>query len=1188
MNTFFRSKYDQYKHDTSQLVQWLFTAAQGHGLTLPSLRYCTQTPFQLDRPTRTAQQRRNAKKNIKKKAARKRASVGFADASTTLPSSDPAPAPDSKTLTEPDKRASTLPLSGGYLVTDWNMIEAAEHLVKHQVTVPVEVHKLVRRCICARLLCFHPLQRQDEVEAYVRSRLRFIGVLEEIEVLLHACPLPPATKPRCSVDSKTVAHERGPGVVRDQPHGAELPYKDLEDFPDIALPAPPRLSSFPPSQALYAVEEEEDEVFFYLLAFFSDLNNLRGFLRQTWSDYRDAKLSLVTASLVTNTAIELIRKTHDDVRTRYLPMFDHEASNLTRAVYAFVAASFGLDTSLVHPEQLGEGHHTEERIHEHLLVPYLCLLESCRPSIHGRKWVPVPQPRSCDAAEQNDRSAMTYKQRFEADKVLLLETLTDFTVMAALRIPMTPGSIVPVYIDMTPDDACDSVTEYQKALSIDEIACEIRRYIDQGELSLLTLFCVQIYVDINDVLQQESARGLDEYLRITAHMADSLTMRMQQEPQRKPPSWCNEDEDNVERFLLAMRSEDQCEFLRRRKVEIHRKLGHEVGEGVEVAAFFRRHPVYCGLRLYRAMVQYQAIGTALAESWGTVTGAAHLYAACRGLEDHDETSEDDGKSEGERGAARWPEMHDFIAMYGSLVFSGAVPQDVPGALQSLLLKTDQAVSTVETLVGSKPQTQADTSAPASRLAGASTTGRSGYLTVPTHISAIFKERYVGKDATTRLEIKTMHSLVDTLQRTGVNVASKTHASPKFSYVQLLETLVAGVEREDRRLRLDLVRLHLACFKVLRRMWEDLVIGEDEAGDGDGDGDRDRDKDESKMAEEPLVVEVAEAREGAREIGGCKEKCVEGKVTSQSQEACGPVEDDEIREGREAAQVAARVLHETTEEPERIQVAEIEAGATDSLAIQENTQAEETQTVSGEPDKAARDGSGGSAQQVGANEFPDDATTPPGDAGDVAHPEVGNEAPRPTEHAPAAKGEDGYREVTVDEAKDVSPATGQASEDPTAFQTAHEHAQPHDVINGVVDSSFTVEVPAVVFETPGQGSPSSSPNEVPQTAPPRSTTEVEIDARSQNEAAPPTDAAERKCETVQPPPPPLAVETEEATITRMDQPTTTEGSKVDEQIEGGMLWLATSILYRSLRRGDLKRSMKNAVCALDPDEGMGRL
>lgn len=113
-------------------------------------------------------------------------------------------------------------------------------------------------------------------------------------------------------------------------------------MPDIQLPEAPRKagSSVSAAQVRSTLEDSKASALMMLLTFYADLASVREYIRNLWMDYRDGAYDLLTASVTANTALELLRRPHDDVVEHALPFFDNSPSLATCALANHLIAQF--------------------------------------------------------------------------------------------------------------------------------------------------------------------------------------------------------------------------------------------------------------------------------------------------------------------------------------------------------------------------------------------------------------------------------------------------------------------------------------------------------------------------------------------------------------------------------------------------------------------------------------------------------------------------------------------------------------------------------------------------------------------------------------------------------------------------------------------------------------------------------
>jgi hypothetical protein len=89
------------------------------------------------------------------------------------------------------------------------------------------------------------------------------------------------------------------------------------------------------------VENDEDEetdsyfslIFFKTYCLFQDLRNMRAFISHTWSEYRDKKIDLMNAAVVTDSALQLARDLVQEVVDDWSTSVPSPVDNLQKLVF---------------------------------------------------------------------------------------------------------------------------------------------------------------------------------------------------------------------------------------------------------------------------------------------------------------------------------------------------------------------------------------------------------------------------------------------------------------------------------------------------------------------------------------------------------------------------------------------------------------------------------------------------------------------------------------------------------------------------------------------------------------------------------------------------------------------------------------------------------------------------------------
>lgn len=119
-------------------------------------------------------------------------------------------------------------------------------------------------------------------------------------------------------------------------------------------PSPATVKKSKKPSRTYDVQDEDDEAeekFFVIFCLFEDLERIRAFLSQTWKDYAAGTIDLMSASLTTNTALDLVREQCEEFVRRYPDQDSMFGATQTMWFMASHASGRGIN----HVERPGDG-----------------------------------------------------------------------------------------------------------------------------------------------------------------------------------------------------------------------------------------------------------------------------------------------------------------------------------------------------------------------------------------------------------------------------------------------------------------------------------------------------------------------------------------------------------------------------------------------------------------------------------------------------------------------------------------------------------------------------------------------------------------------------------------------------------------------------------------------------------------
>ena len=409
---FLFDSHKRYKADTNRVVAWLAETAQkcGHALDPQPTT---------SKPTGSGRLKGKARKEAKK---------------TTTGS----------VLSTPDS-APIVP----YTITTRDFATMAERIAKQKppVKIPQIILTLLRSAISLRKRCSDWfLSKAGHEAAKNITHSHFIQVLENVLLNLQPNSSPEsAESPSITmVDSKVVASSHTPDNesqldnmtnIFDILNVEETELNETDErAPTTKIPEESK-TTVPPRR--YEVETDDEEIYFALYCFFDDLDRLRDFILDLWIDYKSGDLDLVTASVTTNMAFQLVSRAEQDLISTFPKLKSY--NEISGVFYLLMCQMRGQDPSyrqspddLVNPAMLD--------VARWLYMPVASLIESFCDVIQSN-YAPILKPGHFGIYDPNaDRSQLTARQQFQEDQIILLEALPEFFIVSKVgssHLPVT-------------------------------------------------------------------------------------------------------------------------------------------------------------------------------------------------------------------------------------------------------------------------------------------------------------------------------------------------------------------------------------------------------------------------------------------------------------------------------------------------------------------------------------------------------------------------------------------------------------------------------------------------------------------------------------------------------------------------------------------------------------------------------
>ncbi|KAJ3293169.1 hypothetical protein HK104_004683 [Borealophlyctis nickersoniae] len=569
---FLADSHKRYKADTNRLAQWLVVNAKRLGYELETSE-TSETSQASSVPT--------GSKRLKGKA-RKLAREAGAASGTSAPL--------------PRKR---------HVLTVQQFTDMAETIARAGEPVPAFVLTIARRAILARKRCADWFRRSPVDDDDIKARKdeghwHFVGVLEDVVEMLMPLAVPEVRQEAEKGDESTAEVS-----LENQFSLLEVDENDEEDFEDATQepPLPPSdVSSI--GEEVYEVEEDNSEIRFIIFCLFEDLADIRRFIQQTWTDYREGQIDLITASVTTDMAVNLVRDAEEELANLCPLLTGYE--DFVAKPYVYACLCRGEDPRNIDQEFMVNVRMMD--VAEFLYLPIYSSLFPLRDAINP-KVLPVYKGQYGYHDPRQNRESLTQSERMWEDRRIIVECMSDLVLLAHLKDPDFPLK--------------------DNALVHDAFTKEFGLMALSGRISLALVFATQVFIDIHHIFRENIGRGLVELRMAGSLVVSSLKERAEMSPRIQISTWPEQNESNA--TFLSTIIDFWCV---KDAVAIARLAGHKDKNLLsyfpeEPFFLLKRHPWLCGMMQFQVRLMAQETGLTLAGAWGSILYVGHLYEACK-------------------------------------------------------------------------------------------------------------------------------------------------------------------------------------------------------------------------------------------------------------------------------------------------------------------------------------------------------------------------------------------------------------------------------------------------------------------------------------------------------------------------------------------------------------------------------
>ncbi|RAL09961.1 uncharacterized protein BO97DRAFT_457282 [Aspergillus homomorphus CBS 101889] len=394
-----------------------------------------------------------------------------------------------------------------------------------------------------------------------------------------------------------------------------------------------------------AAEEDSylGQLFFKTLCLLQDLNNMRAFISVTWAEYRDKKIDLMNAAVVTDSALQLARDLVQEAEAdwRTISPGDDSIQNmvfnlavLTRGISAGPSMEIGLPYNK-NMADVAEWCYVPTKV---LLESFANVLQVDHLPVFRKGHFGIYNPKA-------DRERMSLGQKFNEDKILLLSILPEFCMFDTFKIQMP-----------TQDMITRGLTEFAKTKKV----------------TLWLCFAAQIFLDVHHIMRHSTSGAFGDLrmsgLRIQKTIDDYFQLS---KTHPRPRFWPKEGDEEIRMIGTTVKSWIVQDLFH--DIRVHSELA-PMGLVPEKHALFSQHAILCGLILFNLNMRMQFVGQQLVTKWYDVQQLAFLHNLVITFPPHKDL--------------RWPDMDAFLKIHGeSHIFVGSRPKNAKESLNRLELAT---------------------------------------------------------------------------------------------------------------------------------------------------------------------------------------------------------------------------------------------------------------------------------------------------------------------------------------------------------------------------------------------------------------------------------------------------------------------------------------------------------------------
>jgi hypothetical protein len=444
---------------------------------------------------------------------------------------------------------------------------------KPNITVPREIVATIKNFIALRTEAGVDLSNLTSNEASKASHLYFVSILEQVLELL---------APQSSVS----------GNESQEPTGIKLAntFEALqveETLPDTgaAEASSSKKKSKAPATQEYEIEDSSaNDSLLAILAFLKDYEGIERVVKEAWKHYRDGRLGLMAASVTTDTAYGILKRSSEELLS----------SLGGQKTYQDICSMFVEEESKVEGEKTGT---VPAGVAQYLAMPVENIL-SAFAADPSAKPTAVYDAESGNHHTNQEWTKKTAEGHHDQDKTLLMEYLPVMAMFSRHNWGL------PTQDEMT--SGLQTMIESKNGIN----GCP-----------MYVIFATKLFLGVHEVLGVDHVHPVKELLA-TAKRCISII-----------DSWFKFSSENEPYENWPASSDKGLRNMRNFAQQVIDGLDRDVATPdplePQPSLFFKRNPIVCGLLIMNISMVLQLAGQSLVGAYGSAVYPIHLYNACR-------------------------------------------------------------------------------------------------------------------------------------------------------------------------------------------------------------------------------------------------------------------------------------------------------------------------------------------------------------------------------------------------------------------------------------------------------------------------------------------------------------------------------------------------------------------------------